>query len=757
MHYIAYTVLFITGVSTTQQGRSEHSQTGLKEHPEKIELLGAKSIKKTKSRMETAEFGDNEHVLMDEHIEKRAGIRKQRRSSSSADLFSFFRSSFQQTALQFIQDNPILLDYFPAAIRKTIEASVNVESEFNAPTLAEKLRETYNDWTTYLPDLSSTSHAETQEDSKHIDRPNRVHSASLSSALCAKEKLTPILFVPGLLGSALEERRSNATGLPTECKISSLPGEWNRSWVSVASFLGYRCWREVLKLSLDADVNRSSHVEEKKRCNEWKAGSLASVLQSFVYGLIDLFAPKSGTVEKDCPMNETSSETLDMDRQQTTNTQAGFSQRLMKAKFPEGIEVRPVTDGIEATRCLDSSNRWTCHTTSYFKDLLDYMTKRIVPGHSGKAGFTVKPGEAQPRCPQYVLRRNIEVIPFDFRLGGYELYHAMDSPSARKSGDFGGFFDKLKRKIEDLYRLNGNERVAVVTHSLGGPLTVAFLNTYVDEKWKAKFVKKVITTAAPFGGAVKAVQAALLGETESFLVPAWSTQSMLSSWPGIYMVFPNTPRNDNDEEESPHLVEVDETYVDERPSPSLLSGWFTGLSTYFSTPSSTESNEHKASRSLKYAAQGLPEVLRAHPHVPNVYATYLERLRPLFDAFRVPPKGVDIDCIYSTGIKTTKKLIYRTFHEKDVFAPRIETDEEGDGTVRTESLGLCRTWNTDANIDVNIGDDYVDIFGKLPKIPVRKDRASIRRTIKLEGINHVDIISNTPEVWDFILQSVNAE
>eukprot|EP00009_Paramoeba_aestuarina_P008515 CAMPEP_0201518762 /NCGR_PEP_ID=MMETSP0161_2-20130828/9506_1 /ASSEMBLY_ACC=CAM_ASM_000251 /TAXON_ID=180227 /ORGANISM="Neoparamoeba aestuarina, Strain SoJaBio B1-5/56/2" /LENGTH=437 /DNA_ID=CAMNT_0047916619 /DNA_START=78 /DNA_END=1391 /DNA_ORIENTATION=+ len=437
----------------------------------------------------------------------------------------------------------------------------------------------------------------------------------------------------------------------------------------------------------------------------------------------------------------------------------------MKTQFPPGIEIRPITDGIDATRCLDNSNIWTCQATSYFKDLLSFVTRKIAPSNDTPHDES-RTKSSSRECPQYALRKNIDVLPFDFRLGGYELYNPVHSRTGKNFSEYGGFFAKMKAKIEEMYTRNNGRKVAVVTHSLGGPLANTFMNTYVDNAWKKKHIKKMVTVAAPYGGAIKALQASLIGETESVLIPTWSLQSLLSSWPGMYMVYPTeASKKGSHVNASPAYVEIDADSHAEAFDESAfasISRFIGSTARQFFTRTSDESKslENPPVQKL-YTAKDLSKLIRAHPNIPSKYATHLERMKPLQDIFRQPPAGVDIDCIFSTGIQTTKKLVYKTLSEDDVFTPEIVMDREGDGTVRLESLSVCREWETDANIDVDVHTDagsQVDLHDALRKVDrAPRGNKPIRRTIQLHGIDHLRIIINSPQVWKFILQSVNSE
>ena len=65
-----------------------------------------------------------------------------------------------------------------------------------------------------------------------------------------------------------------------------------------------------------------------------------------------------------------------------------------------------------------------------------------------------------------------------------------------------GFFADLKNLIEETYKKNGQEAIMLISHSLGCPLTLRFLNKQPQE-WKDKYIKAWVTIAGAWGGAAK--------------------------------------------------------------------------------------------------------------------------------------------------------------------------------------------------------------------------------------------------------------
>jgi len=54
--------------------------------------------------------------------------------------------------------------------------------------------------------------------------------------------------------------------------------------------------------------------------------------------------------------------------------------------------------------------------------------------------------------------------------------------------------------IEKTYTANGNKPVIAVSFSLGGPVMALFLQQYVPEAWKTKYVSSVLSFSGVFGG-----------------------------------------------------------------------------------------------------------------------------------------------------------------------------------------------------------------------------------------------------------------
>lgn len=56
------------------------------------------------------------------------------------------------------------------------------------------------------------------------------------------------------------------------------------------------------------------------------------------------------------------------------------------------------------------------------------------------------------------------------------------------------YFGKLKKLIEETYLANGNKKITLMSHSLGCPYTLVFLNKQTQD-WKDKYILQWIALA----------------------------------------------------------------------------------------------------------------------------------------------------------------------------------------------------------------------------------------------------------------------
>lgn len=68
----------------------------------------------------------------------------------------------------------------------------------------------------------------------------------------------------------------------------------------------------------------------------------------------------------------------------------------------------------------------------------------------------------------------------------------------------------LKDLVEETYEQNGQEAITFIVHSMGGPMTLTFLQQQ-SESWKSKYIARLISLAGAWAGSVKAVKVYAVG------------------------------------------------------------------------------------------------------------------------------------------------------------------------------------------------------------------------------------------------------
>lgn len=72
------------------------------------------------------------------------------------------------------------------------------------------------------------------------------------------------------------------------------------------------------------------------------------------------------------------------------------------------------------------------------------------------------------------------------------------------------WFLDIKTLVEETYEANNQVPVTFVVHSMGGPMTLVFLQQQ-DKKWKSKYVSRIISLAGAWAGSVKAIKVFAIG------------------------------------------------------------------------------------------------------------------------------------------------------------------------------------------------------------------------------------------------------
>lgn len=78
------------------------------------------------------------------------------------------------------------------------------------------------------------------------------------------------------------------------------------------------------------------------------------------------------------------------------------------------------------------------------------------------------------------------------------------------------FFAKMKALVEDTYTRTNGQKVVFITHSMGSPNTLYFLNQQ-PQAWKDKHIKSWVSLAGCWAGTVKALKVYIQGTCQNTL------------------------------------------------------------------------------------------------------------------------------------------------------------------------------------------------------------------------------------------------
>lgn len=73
------------------------------------------------------------------------------------------------------------------------------------------------------------------------------------------------------------------------------------------------------------------------------------------------------------------------------------------------------------------------------------------------------------------------------------------------------WFVDLKQLVEETYELGGQQRITFIVHSMGGPMSLVFLQKQTKD-WKEKYIARVISLAGAWAGSAKAIKVFAIGD-----------------------------------------------------------------------------------------------------------------------------------------------------------------------------------------------------------------------------------------------------
>ncbi|XP_017889176.1 group XV phospholipase A2-like [Ceratina calcarata] len=286
------------------------------------------------------------------------------------------------------------------------------------------------------------------------------------------------------------------------------------------------------------------------------------------------------------------------------NMKLNYDNVTRTTKNQDGVDIRiPGWGDPLVVEYLDPSK---ASPGSYFKDIANMLVDQIG----------------------YVRNNSLRGAPYDFRKG----------PNENEE-----LFKKLKDLVEETYNMNKQTPVTLLAHSMGGPMTLIFLQRQ-SPTWKDKYINCLITLAGVWGGSVKALKVFAIGDDL-----------------GAYLLRQSTLKDE------------------QITSPSL--GWLLPSKLFWKD---TEVLVQTAEKN--YTLSTLRDYL-IDINVPNGWEFRKDNEKYQLD-FTAP--GVEVHCLYGAGIDTVQRLYYKPGTSIEGIPQLIPGD--GDGTVNLRSLEACKYW-----------------------------------------------------------------
>ena len=256
----------------------------------------------------------------------------------------------------------------------------------------------------------------------------------------------------------------------------------------------------------------------------------------------------------------------------------------------------------------------------------------------------------------YTRDLNLRAAPYDFRKAPNELE---------------SYFAEMGPKIEEIYHANEQRPISFICHSMGCNNALYFLQRQSKE-WKSKYVRRLISLAAPWAGAMKAFRAAALGDDLRlpWIIDEQKLHVAQRSLPSTMYLFPN------------QLAFGDQPIVRTHA----------GETAYWRYESEYPSREGE---SFGTSAEDYEQLFKRLQH-PDGHKMYL-LTKDLLGQLEAPQ--VEVWCLFSRGHATL-----RTMEFSGEFPNSRETKVmgDGDGTVPTESLEYCSKWADQQSEPVNL-------------------------------------------------------
>ncbi|XP_060518883.1 phospholipase A2 group XV-like isoform X2 [Cylas formicarius] len=282
-----------------------------------------------------------------------------------------------------------------------------------------------------------------------------------------------------------------------------------------------------------------------------------------------------------------------------------YDNKTRTTRSPDGVNIRIPGFGLsEVVEWIDPSH---ASTGAYFSDI---ATTLVSLGYS--------------------RNKSIKGAPYDFR----------KAPNENQE-----YFVKLKKLIEDTYEENNKTSIMLIAHSMGGPMSIHFLNKQ-KQSWKDKYIQRLVTLSGVWGGSMKAVKVYAVGDDL-----------------GSYFLRESVMR------------------TEQITSPSLA--WLLPSKLFWKPDEILIHAENK-----NYTLNNLEEFFR------DIYFTDGWEMRKDTEPYQLDynAPGVEMHCLWGTDVDTIEQLYYKPGTWLDGYPTFIYGN--GDGTVNLRSLEGCMHWQS---------------------------------------------------------------
>jgi len=237
--------------------------------------------------------------------------------------------------------------------------------------------------------------------------------------------------------------------------------------------------------------------------------------------------------------------------------------------------------------------------------------------------------------------------PYDWRLPSDFLYN-YDQNIGQP------FSVALKTLVERAFNASGGRKVNFITHSMGGPTSVYFLNQQPQD-WKDKYLSNLIAIAGPWSGAPSATKSIVSGNNFGL------------EFLGFSLLNRDTIAQIARQAGGVNFLTPDEEF------------W--GNQTFVTNKQTGISYDPLSFMQL-YNDLKTP-----------ITATIHQKTNRIINNLAYP--GINTYCLYGTNVETEMAYIYSHFSAdpaKVVQPDTIVYSKAGDGTVPLLSLGECKKW-----------------------------------------------------------------